>query len=80
MRRMGEIDRIMWEDLDEHRQAVKVQDMKNPGQKIGNDVWCHLPDEAWRLCKACRVSALRSSLTTPTQSKRSMNPTFKALT
>lgn len=48
-RRMDEIARIMWEDLDEHRQAVKVRDMKNPGQKIGNDVWCHLPDEAWAI-------------------------------
>ena len=46
-RRMDEITRIRWEDLDEHRQAVKVRDMKNPGQKIGNDVWCYLPDEAW---------------------------------
>ncbi|MBA1196039.1 site-specific integrase [Pseudomonas plecoglossicida] len=48
-RRMDEIARIRWEDLDEHRQAVKVRDMKNPGQKIGNDVWCHLPDEAWAI-------------------------------
>lgn len=23
--------------------------MKNPGQKIGNDVWCHLPNEAWAI-------------------------------
>ncbi|WP_179353332.1 site-specific integrase [Pseudomonas fluorescens] len=48
-RRMDEICRILWEDLDEIRQAVKVRDMKNPGQKIGNDVWCHLPDEAWQI-------------------------------
>lgn len=48
-RRMDEITRILWDDLDEYRQAVKVRDMKNPGQKIGNDVWCHLPDEAWRI-------------------------------
>lgn len=46
-RRMDEITRIRWEDLDEHQHAVKVRDMKNPGQKIGNDVWCYLPDEAW---------------------------------
>lgn len=51
-RRMDEIARIMWEDLDEHRQAVKVRDMKNPGQKIGNDVWCHLPDEAWAIMQS----------------------------
>ncbi|MCQ3002605.1 tyrosine-type recombinase/integrase [Pseudomonas syringae] len=42
-----EITRIRWDDLDEHRQAVLVRDMKNPSQKIGNDVWCYLPDEAW---------------------------------
>ena len=51
-RRMDEIARIMWKDLDEHRQAVKVRDMKNPGQKIGNDVWCHLPDEAWAIVQS----------------------------
>ncbi|WP_085656914.1 tyrosine-type recombinase/integrase [Pseudomonas sp. B11(2017)] len=48
-RRQEEITRIRWEDLDEARQAVLVRDMKNPGQKIGNDVWCHLPDEAWAI-------------------------------
>lgn len=33
-----------------------VRDMKNPGQKIGNDVWCHLPDEAWAiLCTMPKV-------------------------
>jgi hypothetical protein len=31
-----------WDDLDESRQTVLVRDMKNPWQKIGNDVWCHL--------------------------------------
>ena len=51
-RRMDEITRIRWEDLDEHRKAVKVRDMKNPGQKIGNDVWCHLPDEAWAVVQS----------------------------
>ncbi|MDO7900650.1 tyrosine-type recombinase/integrase [Pseudomonas sp. K1(2024)] len=51
-RRMDEITRILWEDLDEHRQAVKVRDMKNPGQKIGNDVWCHLPNEAWLIVQS----------------------------
>lgn len=51
-RRMDEITRILWADLDEHRQAVKVRDTKNPGQKIGNDVWCHLPDEAWQIVQS----------------------------
>lgn len=51
-RRQEEITRIRWADLDEKRQAVLVRDMKNPGQKIGNDVWCHLPDEAWAILKS----------------------------
>lgn len=55
-RRQEEITRIRWEDLDCARQAVLVRDMKNPGQKIGNDVWCHLPDEAWAiLCTMPKV-------------------------
>lgn len=51
-RRQEEITRIRWNDLDEKRQAVLVRDMKNPGQKIGNDVWCHLPDEAWAILQS----------------------------
>lgn len=51
-RRQEEITRIRWEDLDDRRQAVLVRDMKNPGQKIGNDVWCHLPDEAWKILQS----------------------------
>ncbi|MFJ3375498.1 site-specific integrase [Pseudomonas sp. NPDC086112] len=48
-RRQEEITRIRWDDLDCARQAVLVRDMKNPGQKIGNNVWCHVPDEAWAI-------------------------------
>jgi len=51
-RRQEESTRIRWDDLDESRQAVLVRDMKNPGQKIGNDVWCHLPDEAWAILQS----------------------------
>jgi len=43
-RRLDEITRISWADVDEAGQRVMVRDMKNPGQKIGNDVWCYLPD------------------------------------
>ena len=43
-RRQEEITRVKWTDLDAHR--VMVRDMKNPGQKQGNDVWCDLPPEA----------------------------------
>lgn len=45
-RRQEEITRIQWADLDEVGHRVLVRDMKKPGQKIGNDVWCHLPPEA----------------------------------
>ncbi|KPN91725.1 tyrosine-type recombinase/integrase [Pseudomonas nunensis] len=48
-RRQEEITRIQWTDLDEVGQRILVRDMKNPGQKIGNDVWCHLPPEAWAI-------------------------------
>lgn len=51
-RRQEEITRIRWDALDEKRQAVLITDMKNPGQKHGNDVWCHVPDEAWRVLKS----------------------------
>ena len=45
-RRQEEITRIKWADLDEAGNRVLVRDMKNLGQKLGNDVWCHLPPEA----------------------------------
>ncbi|WP_024694380.1 tyrosine-type recombinase/integrase [Pseudomonas syringae] len=49
IRRQEEITRIKWSLMDEDRQSVLITDMKNPGQKYGNDVWCHVPDEAWRI-------------------------------
>lgn len=45
-RRLGEIVRIEWADYDAPGKRVLVKDMKHPGQKAGNDVWCDLPDEA----------------------------------
>ncbi|WP_426247326.1 site-specific integrase [Pseudomonas sp. TWR3-1-1] len=51
-RRQEEITRIKWNALDEQRQMVLITDMKNPGQKYGNDVWCHVPDEAWRIMQS----------------------------
>lgn len=45
-RRQDEIARITWSDFDETGKRVLVRDMKNPGEKIGNDVWCDLPAEA----------------------------------
>ena len=48
-RRLEEITRILWKDLDVEGSRVLVRDMKNPGEKIGNDVWCELPAEAMRI-------------------------------
>src|ERR1700675_55411 len=45
-RRLEEITRISWKDLDAEGSRVLVRDMKNPGEKIGNNVWCYLPPEA----------------------------------
>ncbi|MDK2769946.1 MAG: site-specific integrase [Sphingomonas sp.] len=45
-RRQEEITRIAWADLDEANSRVLVRDMKNPGDKSGNHVWCDLPPEA----------------------------------
>ena len=39
-----EITLLRWEDLDEDR--ILVRDMKHPGDKKGNNVYCELPREA----------------------------------
>ncbi|AUQ93880.1 putative phage integrase protein (plasmid) [Phaeobacter inhibens] len=48
-RRQDEIVRIRWQDLDREHSRVLVKDMKNPGEKIGNDVWCELTLEAMQI-------------------------------
>jgi integrase len=48
-RRLEEITRIEWSDLDEQHSRVLVRDMKHPGQKAGNDTWCDLPEPALRV-------------------------------
>ncbi len=49
-RRQEEIVRIRWSDYQPaHRgdsARVLIRDMKNPGDKIGNNIWCDLPPEA----------------------------------
>lgn len=46
-RRQEEICSLLWADYEGDR--VLVRDMKHPGQKIGNNVWCDLPPEAARV-------------------------------
>lgn len=43
-RRQEEITLLRWDDLDGDR--ILVRDMKHPGDKIGNNVYCELPPEA----------------------------------
>jgi integrase len=51
-RRLEEMCRITWQDLDEAGSRILVRDMKHPGEKIGNDSWCDLPPEALRIVLA----------------------------
>lgn len=51
-RRMDEITRIKWDLIDEEGQRVLIKDMKNPGNKWGNDIWCYVPDEAWAIIQS----------------------------
>lgn len=45
-RRLEEICRVRWADLDVQHSRLMVRDMKHPGEKIGNDQWLDLPPEA----------------------------------
>lgn len=51
-RRQEEITRIAWDDLDVDGSRIMVRDMKNPGEKIGNNVHCDLPAEALAIIQA----------------------------
>ncbi|WP_343684894.1 site-specific integrase [Asticcacaulis sp.] len=51
-RRQEEMVTILWRDLDEKHCRVLVRDMKNPGEKIGNNVWCDLTPEAMQVILA----------------------------
>ena len=51
-RRLEEITLIRWDDLDRAGKRILVRDMKNPGDKVGNDVWCDLPDPALPLIES----------------------------
>lgn len=45
-RRQEEITSLASEKLDVEGKRILVRDMKHPGQKIDNDVWCDFPDQA----------------------------------
>ena len=45
-RRQEEITTITWRDLEVERSEVMVRNMKNPGEKFGNDVTVTIPEPA----------------------------------
>jgi integrase len=49
-RRQEEITLLRWDDLDGDR--ILVRDMKHPGDKIGNNVYCELPPEALAIIRS----------------------------
>lgn len=51
-RRLGEICRLRWEDLNEVENTIVVRDMKHPRKKKGNDVTVDLPVEAMRIIQS----------------------------
>lgn len=51
-RRQEEITRIKWKGLDADHSRVFITDMKHPGDKVGNDVWCDLPEPALQIALA----------------------------
>lgn len=51
-RRLDELSRMKWTDLDKDSSRILIRDMKNPGEKIGNNVLCDLPPEALRIILA----------------------------
>ncbi|KQV27622.1 chorismate mutase [Rhizobium sp. Root1203] len=51
-RRQEEITRLLWTDYEPEHGRILVRDMKHPGQKIGNDVWCTLTTEAIAVIQA----------------------------
>lgn len=51
-RRLEEITRITWEDLDRKSTRILVRDLKHPGEKIGNNQWCELVPEAMEIIDA----------------------------
>lgn len=51
-RRQEEITRLLWTDFEPEHGRVLVRDMKHPGDKIGNHVWCDLPQPAIDIAQA----------------------------
>ena len=50
--RAAEIERLLWDDLDEERRLILVRQRKDPRNKATNDQWVPLLGEAWDLVQA----------------------------
>ncbi|RBO82588.1 site-specific integrase [Marinomonas aquiplantarum] len=50
-RRLGEICRMEWNDVDFEEGTVEIKDMKHPRKKKGNNVILHLPGRALEIIK-----------------------------
>lgn len=53
-RRLGEIVRMQWDDIDFEKGMLYVRDLKHPREKKGNNVWLHLPARALEVVKRCK--------------------------
>ncbi|AML52298.1 site-specific integrase [Falsihalocynthiibacter arcticus] len=51
-RRQAEITRVVWDDYSKEHSTLIVRDMKDPGEKEGNDVVCELPPEAVQIIES----------------------------
>ena len=51
-RRQEELARQQIADVEIAQKRMLVRDMKHPGEKIGNDIWCELTDEAVTIIEA----------------------------
>ncbi|WP_416381171.1 tyrosine-type recombinase/integrase [Klebsiella pneumoniae] len=47
--RVGEVCRLLWEDVDDIQRSVIVRDRKDPRKKIGNHMLVPLLGDAWRI-------------------------------
>lgn len=48
-RRVSELCRLRWADIDPHARAIKIRDVKHPIHKVGNDQIVPLLGDAWTL-------------------------------
>jgi len=53
-RRESEIARAKHTDLDPETSRLFIKDMKHPGKKAGNDVWCDLPAPALQVAQSMK--------------------------